>query len=464
MKPIPAVIVSVFCIGIVLLSPIRVQGYSPWFIATPPYIEAAYDVDPLLQSGYTGKGVTVAIVGESIGPTFYSDVKTFSGKYGLPDPVISVVQPYGASGGSWSWDEITADTELAHAMAPNAKILLVLVGSDTFLDGFSYVIDHNAADIATMSFRNTLSAPWGLGTVEEYNKEYAWSVSEKITLIHPSGDGGSNNTVPWGTGVFVTGRDSYWMPNYSPYVTAVGGTSFARQCCTGPPTFEEGWERSGGGPSNLFPEPAWQTGLGVPQNGFRNIPDIALDASCDTPYAFDYDNDQETWFCGTSVGAPTFAGIVADIDQAAGGRVGFLNPTLYALAASDPSVYHEITSGCSLVQVGSSTETGYCAHPGWNFVTGWGSIDAAKLAKHLAPNAQILTTTSTTVSTSVLMTSVMSTSSATAATYTTAPSLSTLALQNPVLSWSGTLILGIAVVIVAVLGVIPALRKRGTKP
>src|SRR5208282_5121012 len=105
-------------------------------------------------------------------------------------------------------------------------------------------------------------------------------------------------------------------------------------------------------------------------------------ASCSTPYAT-YWRGMSNWFCGTSGAAPTFAGIIADIVQAAGGRVGLLNPTLYSLAASDPSVYHEITSGCSLVQVGASTKTGYCAHVGWNFVTGWGSIDATKLASHL---------------------------------------------------------------------------------
>jgi hypothetical protein len=70
--------------------------------------------------------------------------------------------------------------------------------------------------------------------------------------------------------------------------------------------------------------------------------------------------------------------------------VGFLNPLLYSIASTDPSVYHDVTSGCSLVEVGSSTQTGYCAHPGWDFVTGWGSIDASQLARHLAPEANIV--------------------------------------------------------------------------
>jgi subtilase family serine protease len=173
-------------------------------------------------------------------------------------------------------------------------------------------------------------------------------------------------------------------------VTAVGGTVLTLQA--GSYVGESGWERSGGGPSNLFREPNWQIGTGVPQNGFRNIPDIALDASCDTPYAY-YWNGGSDWFCGTSGGAPTFAGITADIEQAAGGRLGWLNPVLYSLGSSDPSVYHDITSGCSLVKGGSRTKAGYCAHPGWNFVTGWGSIDASKLAKHFAPNANIMTYT-----------------------------------------------------------------------
>jgi len=393
LKPILAVIMSIFCIGMILLSPVKAQIQNP---LTPSDVRTAYDVNALIQSGYTGKGVTVAIVGEGVGPTFTADVEEFSGKYGLPSPSISVVKPFGSGGDSSTWDEVTGDTEMVHAMAPDAKILLVLVGAQDVPEGFSYVIDHNAADVATMSFYWYWYGSGSSGTVWSYNEEYAEAVSESITLISGSGDFGSNNTVPrHALGTPISG--AFWtqylpnayldIPEYSPYVTIVGGTALTVQSGA---YSEVGWTQSGGGPSRLFPEPSWQTGLGVPENGFRNIPDIALDASCSTPYAIDWNNDQETWMCGTSMSAPTFAGIIADIDQAAGERVGFLNPTLYTLAASDPSVYHPITSGCSLVEVGTSTTNGYCAHAGWNFVTGWGSIDAAKLAMHLAPSAHIL--------------------------------------------------------------------------
>ena len=372
-----ALIVSLYVLVNVLSHPFLVSAYQTPL--TPDQIRAAYDVTPLLQSGYTGKGVTVAIVLAqlTINATFYSDLKAFNSKYGLPDAVISVAQPY--EGSPQTAEEITADTEFVHAMAPDAKILLV--------PDFSYVIDHNAADIATTSWTSGADR----NTILSDNTEYAKSVGMKITLIAASGDGGSNNTFYWPNGVQPP-DDS--MAQYSQYLTVVGGTALTLQAGT---YSETGWENSGGGPSNLFTQPTWQKGRGVPENGFRNIPDIALNAACETPYA-DYYEGKPSGFCGTSGAAPIFAGIMADIMQAAGERLGFLNPTLYSLSSSDPSVYHDVTSGCSLLQAGSSKQTGYCAHAGWNFVTGFGSIDATKLATHLAPGTHIVPATTTTTS------------------------------------------------------------------
>jgi len=361
---------------------------------SPNQIRGAYNAHLLIESGYTGKGVTVAIVNKGIDGSFYNDLRAFSSRYGLPEPNVSVAQPCGAAQTDQELPdgETTADAEWVHAMAPDASILLVLVGTCSLLDGFSYVIDNNGADIAVLS---PSWAYWGEGAkniVQSYNNKYAQSVEKKITLIAASNDWGSNNTVPWGTvvGDFWTSHlpDSYLMPQYSPYVMAVGGTvltvtEFSSYLS------ETGWDRSGGGPSNLFPQPSWQTGLGVPQNGFRNMPDIALNAACETAYAFYWKGTLGT-FCGTSGGAPAFAGILADIVQAAGGRLGYLNPLLYSIASSDSSVFHDVTSGCSIVKVGSSIQQGYCATEGWDFVTGWGSIDAARLAKQLAPNANII--------------------------------------------------------------------------
>ncbi len=372
-----------------LLAPVSAQAPL-----TPDQIRAAYNVNTLLQSGYTGRGVTVAVLTPTIGKTFYSDLKAFNNKYGLPDTDISVAQSYHPSEESPNM-EVTTDTELVHAMAPDAKILIA--------HDDSYVIDHDAADIMTTSYGTGNYWDTGDGsaakTVRSFNDEYAKSVGEKITLIATSGDGGSDMTIFSGTGDFWRKHlpNSYLTPD-SPYITFVGGTSLTLQDGR---YSETGWDHSGGGPYSLFPEPEWQTGPRVPQNHHRNIPDIALNAACATPYA-NYFNGSPNNFCGTSASAPTFAGIMADIEQAAGERLGFLNPTLYSLASSDPSVFHEITSGCSLLQPNwndpAATKPGYCAHAGWNFVTGLGSIDATRLAAHLAPKAHIMPTTITTTS------------------------------------------------------------------
>ncbi len=144
--------IFVICIiGFMVLLPARAASVVP---LTPNDLRAAYDVNPLLQSGYTGKGVTVAIVNTGIDGTFYADIKEFNSKYGLPDSVISVVQPYGPNGTNQETpnSETTADADFVHAMAPGAQILLVLVGSiGQLVSGFSYVIDHNAADIAVVN-------------------------------------------------------------------------------------------------------------------------------------------------------------------------------------------------------------------------------------------------------------------------------------------------------------------------
>jgi subtilase family serine protease len=354
---------------------------------TPEGIRSAYNVSPLIQSGYTGKNVTVAIINTGIDSTFYQDIQGFDTAFDLPDASVSVVTPFGTQGtnSETPTSETTGDAEFVHAMAPDAHILLVLVGQSSELGGFSYVIDNNAADIATVS---PSCYYWGQGAqsiVGSYNSEYAKSVVENITLMAASNDWGSNNTVPWGqfTGQFWTNYlpNCYLMPQYSPYVTAVGGTSLTLSS-TGLYESETGWNQSGGGPSNLFQQPAWQTGDGVPNNGYRDIPDIALDASDQTPYTYFW-NGSLGVFCGTSAGAPTFAGILADIIQAAGHRIGFLNPTLYSIASSDPSTFHDITQGYSLVETPSGPQIGYSALPGWDFVTGIGSPDSVKLAEHI---------------------------------------------------------------------------------
>src|SRR6185312_9951344 len=114
---------------------------------------------------------------------------------------------------------------------------------------------------------------------------------------------------------------------------------------------------SGGGASTIFSKPTWQTGAGVPKDSKRDVPDVALNASADhdgyllcsqgnCTNGFRDSAGNLSLVGGTSVGAPTFAGIVTLLNEATkSGGLGNINPTLYTLAASTPAAFHDITTG-----------------------------------------------------------------------------------------------------------------------
>src|SRR5262249_24514393 len=141
-------------------------------------------------------------------------------------------------------------------------------------------------------------------------------------------------------------------------------------------------------------KPSWQKGVGVPNDDARDVPDVSLTASWfHDPYALISGGD---FFAsgGTSASAPSFAGIVALLNQyvvsiGAQSRPGLgnINPMLYSLAQSGPGAFQDITSGSNIVPcVIRSTQDcttgtmGYRAGTGYDMVTGLGSVDAYALA------------------------------------------------------------------------------------
>ena len=168
---------------------------------------------------------------------------------------------------------------------------------------------------------------------------------------------------------------------------------------------------SGGGASLFFTKPTWQTGTGVPAGNARYVPDLSIAASpnhdsylicsedagppgnglqpsCASGFR-DSAGGSYTVVGGTSVAAPTFSAILALINQQAGSPgFGNVNPALYGFAASTPSVFHDVTTGNNKVNCTSgtvncpagTTQIGFTAGPGYDQVTGLGSVDAHKLA------------------------------------------------------------------------------------
>ncbi|AXC14487.1 Multicopper oxidase [Acidisarcina polymorpha] len=205
----------------------------------------------------------------------------------------------------------------------------------------------------------------------------------------------------------------------------------------------------GGGASVLFAKPSWQTGVpGIPSDSMRDVPDLALNASVDhdgylvctqiipdsdtnpTPTNADFtsscvngfrfsdlrspDDETTTTFGGTSAAAPSFAGVLALIEQKLGvpQGLGNINPTLYTLAANPTtyaSAFHDITTGNNIVpcvpgtptgpasatQCPSSGSFGYSAGTGYDQATGLGSIDGSNLATAFTSVATKAGTTTT---------------------------------------------------------------------
>lgn len=209
------------------------------------------------------------------------------------------------------------------------------------------------------------------------------------------------------------------FPSSSPFVTAVGGTSFTGDVSNASTYWnstnnsnsgsaisyipEASWNggndaATGGGASLFFAKPSWQAGPGVPADNARDVPDIALAADpshdgylvCDTGYCqnggFRRSSDNVlNPIGGTSAGAPSMAGIMSLLVQRYGSQ-GNINATLYSLGANASSAFHDITSGTNIVNCRANSPNcpaalayGYSTNTGYDQVTGWGTIDANNL-------------------------------------------------------------------------------------
>ena len=176
-----------------------------------------------------------------------------------------------------------------------------------------------------------------------------------------------------------------------------------------------------------YPKPAWQSGAGVPSDGVRDLPDLSLFAANGANYSYYpicyYDGDcqpvssgqavQITGVGGTSASTPSFAGIMALVNQQYG-RQGQADFVLYPLAAQFPGSFHDVTVGTNSVpcditstgcipvsdpaiiaipfdptapdvtegQIGAGTTAFYNAGVGFDLATGLGTVDAANLVKN----------------------------------------------------------------------------------
>lgn len=422
-----------------------VDSYDEYLMA-PGDMAVEFDLTPLTGIRIDGTGVTAVVIGtEDIDMT---NVDTYRADYGLPanTPTSILVNSNPTLANNLNATEAYGDLELLGAVAPNAHLIYV---HDANLDNaFQYAIDQKIGSVISFSY----DAP---ESPSQPGYDYFWQTlaqqanAEGITIVASSGDFGAAG---WngGNGAGSVG-ELVQDPVNIPEITGVGGTQL-----NSPMTFgavndsnggsltrynpESAWDEagvynggpvdlaSGGGASKVFPKPAWQQGSGVPSDGFRDVPDVAMYSGYGVVYGICVSGDcaqgppdpgykNGTFFTGTSAAAPVFAGVVVLLNQylvqqgtISTPGLGNINPNLYRLAANTSNVFHDIVTGSNIVPcnvgtpdcptaggpLGSSQygSYGYQAGPGYDQVTGLGSVDAYNLVTEWGTDLQIGTTTS----------------------------------------------------------------------
>ena len=378
----------------------------------PDDLKTIYDVAPMFKYGYTGAGQSIAIVGESDFKP--DDISLFRERAGMPDTTVQPI-PVGTYPG-FNDAEVEADLDLewAGGMAPGATLIYVM--SDDADYAAYYAIDNNLAPILSESYGLCeYQAGMARRGLYYYEVQAKKGNAEGITWLASSGDSGAAGC-DYDATVATQGL-GVSLPASVPEVTAVGGTQFNEGSGTywlaSNGTYggsalsyipETAWNdttvslqlggtiaSSGGGLSAIYKKPAWQTGAGVPNDGARDLPDMSLTASgIEDPYLVVSEGGFYT-VGGTSASAPSFAGILALLNQylvqnkiQTKSGLGNINPTLYSMA-SKAGVFHDITTGSNIVPCQELTancvngQFGYTAGPGYDLVTGLGSVDAYKL-------------------------------------------------------------------------------------
>ncbi|MDQ2758648.1 MAG: S53 family peptidase, partial [Actinomycetota bacterium] len=362
----------------------------------PDQLRKAYGTDKLIASGYSGKGRNVVVVDAYQSPTIAADLAAFNSAWGLASAPLQIVAPDGltpfdptdATQQGWA-GEINLDVEWAHAMAPDATITLVLAKSSNDNDlqsAIAYAVDHKLGDTLSMSFGEA-EACYGVNpdgtrqpgtTLAAQHAILDKARRQGITVFASAGDSGSTEPTCDGKGNMIAAS----TPASDPFVTSVGGTQLFANPATGAYQREVVWneEKSygfrtsgGGGFSNTYGVPYWQSKVGsLPSRG---VPDVSYDAAIDGGVIVALQGSFYV-FGGTSSGSPQWAGITADIAQLNGGSLGFINPTLYAVARNTPAAFHDITRG----QNGDFGLGGFTAGTGWDAASGVGSPVVDSLA------------------------------------------------------------------------------------
>ncbi len=412
------------------------------YALAPADYATIYNINPLYQAGINGAGVTIAVVGRS--NINVSDITSFRSNFGLPanNPQVVLNGPDAGNAGGGEEAEAVLDTTWAGVTATSATVKLVVSKTTNTTDGVDlseqYIIDNNLSDVMTESFGDC-ETNYSQADARFYSSLAQQAAAEGITYTVAAGDSGAEGCDS-PTETSATGGISVNILASTPYTVAVGGTEFnengrsstywaasnssVTQASALSYIPENVWNESctvaqcgsanaglwtgGGGASIYFPKPSWQAGVaGVPNDGVRDVPDVALTAAGHDFYLLCLDGSctpnnrgriRLQGYSGTSAATPSFAGILALVVQKTGARLGQADNVLYTLAARQspaacngsntaglpaPScIFNDVTIGNNAVlgEPGYGAASAlYQAGAAYDQASGLGSVNAANL-------------------------------------------------------------------------------------
>jgi subtilase family serine protease len=393
---------------------------------TPDDFATIYDIHALYNSGINGSGQKIVIPGQT--DIALSDIEAFRSAAGLQpnDPQIVLD---GTDPGTKTGDESESDLDLewAGAVAPYASV--IYVNSTNVFTSVTYAVDNNLAPVMSITY-GECEAQIGTAETNSLSATFQQANAQGMTIFAAAGDVGAADCDDTGSGESVATHGlAVDVPASIPYVTGVGGTELSEGSGAYWSSTNNGnggsalsyipeivWNdtaavgqlaATGGGASKVFPKPSWQVGLNVPSDGARDVPDIAVAASpqhdgyliCsggDCVNGFRNTDTTLDVVGGTSVGPPTFAGIIALLNQQTNSRQGNINPNLYALASTSTDAFHDITQGNNQVPCRSGSTNcpnggniGYVAGPGYDQASGLGSVDVFNMIHEWGSNFQV---------------------------------------------------------------------------
>jgi subtilase family serine protease len=330
-----------------------------------------------------GSGQTIAIVDVYTDPNLQASLNAFDAQYGLPSITLNVINQAGSQTDTGWAEEETIDVEWAHVMAPGAAIDVIEAApgnsdSEAFADILAAVQTASTSQLVTV-----VSMSWGSGEANGEASFDSYFATPGITYIAASGDSG---TVLW--------------PSTAPNVLSVGGTSLLLNSA-GAYKSETGWIDSGGGLSQYEPEPSFQQSVQSTNN--RSTPDVSLDADPNTGLSAyfvppDSASGQGYWGVvgGTSVAAPSWAGIIAVIDQGralAGQGSLSTSASLTTLYLAPSIAYHQVAETSSQGGIGGGGTNTAIDTPIYNTQAGLGTPNGIALIQAFVPSASSSTST-----------------------------------------------------------------------